>query len=354
MNKYIGLDIDDKKIVACAVVAGMEDTYATIPFCLDELRKYLISQKKGNFKVHAAFEISGMAGFIYDQIVDSVTELQVVNPSKATWIYRTNKKNDKIDARKMAILYQIGELPTVYMPSKDVRNWRRLILHRQKTVNKITRTKNQIRALLKSQGYFKPVQSCGFWTKKSRLWMQELAAGQRDFDIFSRVQLDNLLNELEMLEKNRDGVTEVLDEILVNNSGAELMLSIPGIGPRTAEAVLAYTDKIDRFSNGKKYCAYFGLTPRLDESGSMRRLGHISKTGPAVVRWALCEASWRAIRYSPALRRFYERIVGGMAGRKKIAIIAVARKLLMIMRAMLKTGETFNEKYLSEQLEVAA
>jgi len=121
-------------------------------------------------------------------------------------------------------------------------------------------------------------------------------------------------------------------------------MSIPGVGPRTVEAVLAYTDDIRRFGRSKQYCAYFGLTPRLDESGSSRRLGHISKQGPSVVRWLVVEAAWRAIRKSPGLRAFYERVMCGQAGRKKVAIVAVARKLLSIMCAMQMTGELFNEQ----------
>ncbi len=125
-------------------------------------------------------------------------------------------------------------------------------------------------------------------------------------------------------------------------------MSIPGVGPRTSEAVLAYTDNIERFGNYKQYCSYFGLTPKLDESGSLRRLGHISKQGPSVVRWVLCESSWTAIRKSKGLRAFYERVMGEQKGRKKIAIVAVARKLLSIMRAMLLSGELFNEELVNK------
>jgi transposase len=121
-------------------------------------------------------------------------------------------------------------------------------------------------------------------------------------------------------------------------------MSIPGVGPRTTEVVLAYTDDISRFGRGKQYCAYFGLTPKLDESGLTRRLGHISKQGPSVVRWLIVESAWRVIKKSPSLRAFYERAMCGQKKRKKIATVAVARKLLSIMRAMQMTGELFNEK----------
>jgi transposase len=85
------------------------------------------------------------------------------------------------------------------------------------------------------------------------------------------------------------------------------------------------------------------MTPKLDESGSCRRVGHISKKGPSVVRWLLCESSWIAKRKSPALKAFFDRVTGGQPKRRKVANVAVGRKLLSIMRAMLLTGEMFNE-----------
>ncbi len=91
-------------------------------------------------------------------------------------------------------------------------------------------------------------------------------------------------------------------------------MTIPGVGPRTAEAVLTYTDDIARFGNYKQYCSYFGLTPKLDESGSCGRIGHISKRGQSVVRWVLCESSWKVIRYSKGLRSFYKRVMGKQKG----------------------------------------
>ena len=113
---------------------------------------------------------------------------------------------------------------------------------------------------------------------------------------------------------------------------------------------MAYTDDVERFGNYKQYCSYFGLTPKLDESGDCRRIGHISKRGPSVVRGVLCESSWKVIRKSKSLRAFYERVMGEQKGRKKIAIIAVARKLLSIMRAMLLTGELFNEELVNDTI----
>ena len=115
--------------------------------------------------------------------------------------------------------------------------------------------------------------------------------------------------------------------------------------------MLAYTDDVERFGNYKQYCSYFGLTPKLNESGDSRRIGHISKRGPSIVRWVICESSWKGIRKSKSLGEFYERVMAGQKQRKKIAIIAVARKLLSIMRAMLLTGELFNEELVNRVVE---
>lgn len=345
MDKYIGFDIDSKKTIACVVQKGKKDEYATISADIESMRKYLRQQRTGVYRLHLTFEISGQAGFIYDSLIDSVDTITVSNPSKMTWIYRTAKKNDRLDARKQAVLLSIGEIPAVHMPNRQVRQWRNTILHRRKIVSRITAIKNRIRAVLKSVGFKKAFHRGSWWKKANRFWMRRLAEeGQISSEDIWRMNLCDLLDEVELLEKQLHRVTEYLDSYLDKQAGGKLLMSIPGVGPRTAEAVLAYTDDVSRFGRSKQYCAYFGMTPRLDESGSLKRLGHISKQGPSVVRWLLCESSWKVIRKSKAMRAFYERVMCGQAGRKKIAIVAVGRKLLSIMRAMQMTGELFNEE----------
>lgn len=356
MDKYIGFDIDCKKVVACVVQKGKPEIYQTIGPDVQSMRKFLLRQKRSGGSVELAFEISGQAGFIYDSLLDFADKIHVVNPHKATWIFRTAKKNDRIDARKMAILLSIGELPVVYMPSLEVRQWRQTILHRKKLVGSTSQGKNRIRATLKSQGHSKPALGGGWWKKANRFWMRSLCEGQFDAAGLWRMQLRNLLDELDLLESQCRQVTKYLDDYLSKKPGGKLLMSIPGVGPRTAEAVLAYTDDVHRFGNYKQYCSYFGVTPKLDESGSISRIGHISKHGPSVARWAICESSWIAVRYSKGLRAFYDRVMAGQKSRKKIAVVAVARKLLSIMRAMLLSGELFNEGMLEsyDDIESAA
>ncbi len=351
--KYIGFDIDSKKTVACVVQQGQKDRYTTLKTDLQEMQQYLQRQRQDGSAVHLTFEISGEAGYRYDTLRPYVDTLTVSNPHKMTWIYRTSKKNDRIDGRKQAVLLSIGEVPPVHIPKREVRQWRATIQQRRGIVNRIVSVKNRLRALLKANGLKQPLHKGSWWKTVNREWMRQ--QGQDWAEVTTehlwRVHLTNLLEELELLEDQLQKVTQYLDRYLAKHVGGTLLMSIPGVGPRTAEAILAYTDEVKRFKRSKQYGAYFGLTPKLDESGSVRRLGHISKEGPAVVRWLLVESVWRAIRKSPALKAFYERIVGGQNQRKKVAVVATARKLLTIMRAMLQTGELFNEELVSGKKE---
>jgi len=343
MDKYIGFDIDSKKTVACVVQKGQKDRFTTLKTDIEIMKKFLQQQHKLGEKLHLTFEVGGEAGYRYDALVDLVDDITVSNPTKMTWIYRTSKKNDRIDARKQAILLSIGEVPKVHIPSKEVRQWRVAIQHRRKIVSKICQVKNRIRAILKANGFVKSAQSGSWWKVANRLWMRSFVAEMEiKAEELWRMNLADMLEVLDLLESQLKGVTKYLDGYLKKHPGGKLLMSIPGVGPRTSEAVLAYTDDIKRFKKGKQYCAYFGLTPKLDESGLTKRLGHISKQGPSVVRWLIVESAWRVVKKSPSFRAFYERVMCGQKNRKKIATVAVARKLLSIMRAMQMTGELFN------------
>jgi transposase len=227
MDKYIGFDIDDKKTVACIVQKNKNDIYQTLPTDPAVMKQWLKKQRKGKQKLHLTFEISGMAGWLYDELVDTVDTLAVSNPSKMTWIYRTAKKTDRIDARKQAVLLQLGELPRVHMPSKAVRQWRGKIQHRRKLISLSTQTKNRIRTLVKNHGYRRAHYKGGWWNKDNRSWMMSLAEEITDSWADS---LYDLLEQLSLYEGQIKRVTQQLDERLKYHPGSALLLTIPGVG----------------------------------------------------------------------------------------------------------------------------
>src|SRR4029077_17160376 len=97
------------------------------------------------------------------------------------------------------------------------------------------------------------------------------------------------------------------------------------------------------FPNSKAVGRYFGLVPSQDQSGGTNRLGHITKAGSATVRRFLTEAAWQAVRRSPTVRAYFERVRRDDPQRKKIAVIATAHYLVRVMWALLKRGTDWEE-----------
>lgn len=342
MTKYIGLDVHVKDTVACVFDKRADsfsyETVKTSPFSL----KRLLKKHPG---ARATMEISGLTSNLYDELRPLVRELVVCNPSQMPWIYRSSKKTDRIDAKKQAMLLSVNQLPVVYMPSREVREWRSMIQRRRSLVQDCCRTKGRIRSLINAH-CLRDKRVGSWWTLKNLEWLHSLTRPESEAHLSetASMRLGDLIDQVKFFDSKIKRITGHLDHIAANHAGAQLLMTIPGIGPRTAEAVIAYADDVHRFVRSKEFPAYFGLTPKLDESGSRRVMGHISRRGPSVVRWLIVESAWRVITYSPAMRSFWLRVMKGQRGRKKIAIVAVARKILTIMRAMLRDGTAWDER----------
>lgn len=119
--------------------------------------------------------------------------------------------------------------------------------------------------------------------------------------------------------------------------------SIPGVGPRLAEVVVAVIDDANRFKTAKQVEVNVGLTPKQFESGTMKRQGGVSGRGNKLLRALLVQVSWLERRYNGVIRSIYEEVCRGDNTRKKIAVIATARRLLVICWAMLRDGTLWRE-----------
>ena len=281
------------------------------------------------------FEVGTQAQWVAQIVRPLAAEVQVANPSRIPWLFRAGRKNDRLDARKLATLLYLNQVPTVHLPSADVSAWRALINHRRTLVCRRTMIKNQIRAIVRAFAYRCPHRSC--WTRIGQAWLRSLV-----FDDARHLMMHSLLSELAFVSDQVRGTEAQLDIIANTQPNVALLRTIPGIGPRAAEAVIAFTDRVDRFGNRKQFASYFGMTPTQDSSGHIDHHGHISKRGPSVVRWVLVEAVHRVVRYCPALRAHFERIRHGKKDRYKRAIVATGRKLLTIMYAMLRDQTAFD------------
>ena len=229
-------------------------------------------------------------------------------------------------------------MPVVHVPTLGVRTWRELINCRSQIIAKRTRAKNAIRSLLRSSGV-KPPTRPNLWTKKGQAWLQscELPTSSQ------RLRRDLLIEEIETLNRQIRRIEQELAKRAQETPAVAQLRSIPGIGIRTAEAIVAFLDDPQRFRNAKAVGRYFGLVPSQDQSGNKNRLGHITREGAPVVRQLLAEASWQAIRRSPRVRQYFDRIRRDDRQRTKIALVATAHYLVRVMWAMLTRGTFWEE-----------
>ena len=154
---------------------------------------------------------------------------------------------------------------------------------------------------------------------------------------------DLLLEEIEALTRQVRRIEQQLNHEAGRSAAVACLRSIPGVGVRTAEAVAAFIDDPHRFSDAKAVGRYFGLVPSQDQSGDRNRLGHITREGPAVVRQLVAEATWQALRRSPTVRAYFERVRRDDPQRQKVALVATAHYLVRVMWALLKRGTTWEE-----------
>jgi len=126
-----------------------------------------------------------------------------------------------------------------------------------------------------------------------------------------------------------------------------LLKSIPGMGEKTALFLIVSTEGFSKFERAGQLCSYVGITPTIRESGSsVRGRSRISKVGNKKLRNLLFLCAFSACKYNKACREIYERIVA-KGKSKKLALIAVANKLLKQAFAIAKSGRPYDENYRS-------
>ena len=223
----------------------------------------------------------------------NVPEVQVVNPRDPAWRNRTSK-TDRQDADLLAHLSTTGQVRTVHVPEDHIRQWRILIDYRHELVQRRTRIKNRIKSLLRNRG----LPTGSLWNREGMASLRAMAKPMDACSVYDlwRGQLFTEYNQLKEMEEHLGSITECLDRLVEACVPARDMANLPGIGPRTAEAVVATIDDPLRFPDRKKVGSYLGVVPRVRQSGAVARYGGITKAGDALVRTMLVQAVHSAIR----------------------------------------------------------
>lgn len=340
---YVGIDFHKKNWIVTILGEQYEHkTYSQNPD--PELLAGYLNRNFPGANYHAVYE-AGFSGF------DSCRKLNqlgvnciVIHPADVpTTQKEKEQKTDKADSRKLARSLRSNEFEAIDIPDPELEADRALVRQRFRQVKDVSRTKNRIKSLLFQFGIAIPERFTSaqtrHWSKVYINWLNNLKV---DHPSLKQV-IDNYIRigevqrqELLLLEKQVRNLS-LADRYKDNYS---LLLSIPGIGPKTAMTFLTQIGDISRFARLDDLCNYVGLVPKMYGSGDKMQVGKMTRRGRKEMKIMLIEASWQAVRKDPALMLKFNELIKRM--NKNKAIIRIARKLLSRMRFVLLNRQPYS------------
>jgi transposase len=329
---YIGLDVHKKTISYCVKdAAGHVHREGKIGSTRRELDAWIQTLPQPRMM---AMEATIFTGWIYDYLLPHAEKVKVAHPLMLRAIAASKKKNDRIDAGKIADCLRCDFLPECHMASTEIRDRRRTLRYRHLVVRQTVQMKNRISGLLMESGvsYDKQrLHKMGYFTELFstneeisdsirpllRLGREHILRGQRlDRALISSLERDPLLSE--RLRRLR---------------------TIPGVGPITALTWALEIGDYTRFPSVKEAISYCGLCGAEKTSADKVMRTPISKQRNKHIQHVLVEAAKLAPRYSHELALLREKEI--QRGNKNRATMAIARKLVAYMLAVDRRKQDF-------------
>ena len=275
--------------------------------------------------------------WLYDLLTGEGFKVVISNPVKTKAIASAKIKNDKLDSHMLAQLLRADLISTVHVSSIETRKLKELLRHRSRLVRDATRMKNRIHMLLMKNNLRSPFSD--LFGVKGLSYLKEI-----DLPDYHRKQVETYLLLYEKLQEQIEPLTKRVRALVKENHTAQLLMTIPGIGPITAMFIVAEVEDISRFRSYRNLASYAGLVPSLDASAGKEKMGRITKQGSRYLRTALVEAAQAAARMqSSRLRVFFRRRIVKTGYQK--AVVATAHKILQYAFYVWKYQTPYMETY---------
>jgi transposase len=270
----------------------------------------------------------------FREAVDGLVELRLAHAQQVKAIAAAKLKNDRIDSATLAHLLRCDLLPEAWMADKTTREMRLQVRSRATLVRQRTRLKNQVHAILHQHGLKHP--GTDLFGKAGRDWLNQVPLGNT-----ARRAMTRYLELIDEFSRHLQQQDREVKQFVSTDLRAQWLMTIPGIGQYSAMLLLAEIGDIGRFASKRALTNYAGLVPWVRESAQKRRSGGITRVGSPWLRWIMVEAAQVAVRTSPAVRCYFERL--RKRKHRNVAVVAVARKLLVAVWILLQQGECFDE-----------
>ena len=334
--KYVGVDLHKKTISLCVV---MQKAGQRVVVKRETLRCDQPQRIRSWFRRLGTFQVTVEATSSYEWFVQLVEPLAdrvvLAHPKKLRVIAESTRKTDKLDAQVLAEFLSLDMIPRAHRPSPRLREHRALVRQRQYIQRRITSAKNRLRHLL---SHYNADVPCLF-SEKGQAYLNELSLSAADRFVVRqlqaswhhwRSQLAEIHSELRKFAKKAPEAEREARQVLE---------TMPCVGPVTVEVVLSELGDVRRFRSQKQVAAYAGLAPGIRESASRTKQLGITKEGSGLLRWVMIQTAWRVVGKTRRWGLAYERLKVRTGAKK--AIVAIARRLLGVMVAMLTSGRRY-------------
>ena len=327
-EQYVGLDLSKTSTMATAVdpFGHLIDQRKLGPTD-KELLAFLHALPAG--RKHIVLEACNVWEHTYDAAASTGADVLLANPLQAKLITKATLKTDKVDSEKLALLARLDAVPESYACPPEVRELRRLCRERYFYRGKWTAVANPTYAVLLQKGVPYEVGLLGRKRRREELRTREIPEVNRGLDVL--VKLEEILQPLE----------NSLLEAFSKSKEAQLVATVPGVGPVTAMTLVAFLCPIERFDDLDAVVKYCGLCPSTSQSGEKSYSGHLVRDCNPLLKWVLIEAQWQTRRLEKKgdVAKVGRRVA--KRGQATDGAVAAARQLVRICTSVLRRGTPY-------------
>lgn len=336
---FVGVDLHKTTVTLTAVDSSSEFVarLTTSTKAGDKIQDWLDRLPR---PIHLAVESVGFVEWFIDRFTSSVDQIDIADATELAMLRGKRRKNDKNDSIDCARRLARGECPLGYIAPQEIMRLRKMGRHWRRLSHTISRAKNGMRGILNAANSSGPSK---ITASSAQTWL--LNHGHELLDVQAQAFAD-MLDIVGVIERQQNQlkrqIIKICDDDRIRPS-IELLKSIPGIDDIFSCVIFGEIGNFERFPNSDALEFWAGMTPDNKESAGRTQPGSITKAGSATLRWALCCAAMNMCKNDKRQKTSKNRLKKRIGVKAKVNV-AMGRKLLRIIFAMMRDGTIFDKR----------
>jgi transposase len=335
-ESFVGVDLHKCTVTLVAVDPSGDEIarLKTSTKCIGKITDWLRSLPD---PVWMAVEACPFVEWFIDRFQWCVFRMDIADATELANRRGKRRKTDPNDALDIARRLARGECPLGFIADDELMQLRKLGRHWRQLSRLLARTKHSMKSMLNAAN----IRGPKFDAAGAHRWF---LANRHLLKPVQQEAFGDFIDILMLVERQRERLRRQI--IFANRSEAfaqitQLLKTVPGIDEIWACIIAAEIGPFDRFPNADTLEFWAGLTADLKESAGRTQSGHITKAGSRTLRWAVCKAAVTLCRSDAKQEATRQRLIKQLGGIKAKANVAMGRRLLRILYAMVRDGKPY-------------